>query len=466
MENQKSTLDARQQAMPAEIDFTKLSPDEAKSMIQKLPEEKRDQIIPKLSPDQLIAVISLIPLDKKSYKNIGALPVDTLKKVLPNFTVEQLILVFQNTSGEQIEQWAFTTLPPEKSKAFMLANDERIVQKEANNLQKQLALLEQNKALEEQISKLEMNIEWRERNIRTLRSQKVAFDLWSDYNESLNAMITAEQDLISELERTKKENEKLINNPNYTEPIHPNYEVYASHMDWVNKKLESLDKYTENGKKVAETVHGAMRESAKMIVAFETWGNPLAIAATAAVFDGMKWWAEYMSGDKTGSEVLTHLWTWVVADLAAGYFAKIPWLKKFEHTLKEKYWKKVAEYVAMQIGSALIRTGVHTTSKQVAFQEVWEEVEKTLPKDTTTEEKNEKKALLASEMHADLMSAAVLLGVELIPEGTVVRDVLLHWAARSVVENNKPHHHADHGEHWEHWEHNDQGEHEEHWDNT
>ena len=104
MENQKSTLDASQQAMPTEIDFTKLSPDEAKNMVQRLPEEKRDQIIPKLSPDQLIAVISLIPLDKKSYKNIGALPVATLKKVLPNFTVEQLILVFQNTSGEQIDQ--------------------------------------------------------------------------------------------------------------------------------------------------------------------------------------------------------------------------------------------------------------------------------------------------------------------------------------------------------------------------
>ena len=98
MENQKSTLDQNQQTPPAEIDFTKLSPDEAKNTIQKLPEDKREAIIPRLSPDQLIAVMPLIPLDKPSYKNVGVLPVDTLKKVLPTLTVEQLMLAFQNIS--------------------------------------------------------------------------------------------------------------------------------------------------------------------------------------------------------------------------------------------------------------------------------------------------------------------------------------------------------------------------------
>lgn len=83
-------------------------------------------------------------------------------------------------------------------------------------------------------------------------------------------MIKAEQDLMNELERTKRENEKLISNPNYTAPLKPNYEVYIRHVEGINKKLEATDQQTENGKKVAETVHGAMRESAKMIVAFET----------------------------------------------------------------------------------------------------------------------------------------------------------------------------------------------------
>lgn len=77
---------------------------------------------------------------------------------------------------------------------------------EADRLEKELRLLEQNEALEKQIKMMDDCISGSEIAIKKLSEQKVLWDLGTDFNESLDATIHAEQEMMNEYERVRTAN--------------------------------------------------------------------------------------------------------------------------------------------------------------------------------------------------------------------------------------------------------------------
>lgn len=365
-------------------------------------------------------------------KALQKTPISELKKVVPNFTVEQLIIVVGQVSPDNIRE-VFEWLPSEKRKALISANQVRMDQQEAARLEKELRLLEQNEALETQINMLDRQMAESERTIQKLSEQKVAWDLWTDFNESLDATIQAEHEMLVEYQRVRGLNFWLINNPNYTWVIQPNYDIYIRHREAIGQLIHNAEEQAKTGSKAAKTVHGIFKEIWKWIVAVESGWNKVAVAAYSAAMDSVVWIWDIANWDKTVGEVLSTIGVSFSADLAAGYIPKLPFMKWFTEKLTQEYWKTMAEFMIQKVWSSAIKVLTKTGSKVIKAELVWDEMEKDLPRDTPPEVRQKMKAEV---FNIDLASVAKELAIEItkssIPGGRGVVGVSVWWTGKAI----------------------------------
>ncbi len=235
----------------------------------------------KINPEQLQQLQG-----KELADALKKVPITELKKIVPNFTVEQLVVVIENISNNDVGE-VFSQVASEKIKALQSAYQVHLDEKEAVRLQKELQRLEQNEALEKQIDFMERQVAESQKTIKKLSEQKVMWDLGTDFNESIDAAIQAQQELLVEYERVRTANKALINNPNYTGIIQPDYNIYTRHRNAIGKLIADTERQAANGIKGAKVIHGIAKEIGKGIVAIETGGNPVAVAATGAGFDSI-----------------------------------------------------------------------------------------------------------------------------------------------------------------------------------
>lgn len=366
-------------------------------------------------------------------KALQKTPISELKKVVPNFTVEQLLIVVAHVSANDIKE-VFWQLPSEKIKALRTANQVRIDKMEADRLEKELRLLEQNEALEKQIKMMDDCISGSEIAIKKLSEQKVLWDLGTDFNESLDATIHAEQEMMNEYERVRTANLWLINNPNYTWVIQPNYDMRIRHLHQLWELINGAARQAELGSKAWKAIHGVAKEIAKGIVAVESGWNPVAVAATGAAFDSILWVGDIATGDKSITDVLGTIWTSFSIDVAVGYFAKIPFLKWFTAKLAEQYWDKWSKFIVQKLWTSIVKVISKTTSKAIKAELVWNEMEKDLPSDTSPEVRQKMKAEV---FNIDLASVTKELAIEIvkssIPGGKGVVGITVWWSGKWIV---------------------------------
>lgn len=328
-------------------------------------------------------------------------------------------------------------LAPEQVKAMILEWENKIALNEIHHQEENLKKLQRFEIADRNIASFTINMEGCKRNIARLKSEKMDWDLFTNYNESLDAMVDIEMAMIEEYERAIAANKYYKYDEKYANLISINKKIWDKRLQKANSLIDQTKIQAENGAIVAKSVHGIAKDIAKGIVAIETWWNPVAVGATGAAFDTMLWLGEMATGEKTGTEVILQAGTSFTSDTLGGSLWKLPYIKTLTDDLSKKIGKYLAQIIVQKIASSIIKSGVKTWGQLIKFSEVWDQVEKELPKDMTSAEREKLKDSLQSEMWADLAWFAKKSGIEftksLVPWWKGVTEVIIWGTTKFII---------------------------------